>query len=131
MLVDEARKKDLKVGLSSSHFALNREFYPKWDKTFDTNDPEFYDLYWKPVKKEDPPTKKFPDHWWDRTTDIDEQYQPDILWCDFGLDKPGFEPVSQKDHGVLSRQRVGMEQSGRISGKEHEERIVSCGSDGP
>ena len=48
LLVDEARTKDLKVGLSS-HFAWNREFYPKWDPTFDTNDPEFEDLYGKAV----------------------------------------------------------------------------------
>lgn len=95
MLVDEARSKDLKVGLSS-HFAWNREFYPKWDPTFDTNDPEFEDLYGKNVKPEDPPTQEFLDHWWDRTTDIVEQYQPDILWFDFGLDKPGFAPVHKK-----------------------------------
>ena len=48
LLVDEARTKDLKVGLSS-HFAWNRECYPKWDPTFDTNDPEFEDLYGKAV----------------------------------------------------------------------------------
>lgn len=95
LLVDEARKKDLKVGLSS-HFAWNREYYPKWDPTFDTNDPEFEDLYGKPVKPEDPPTQEFLDHWWDRTTDIVDQYEPDILWFDFGLDKPGFAPVHKK-----------------------------------
>ncbi|QEG24317.1 alpha-L-fucosidase [Mariniblastus fucicola] len=95
LLVDEARKKDLKVGLSS-HFAWNREFYPKWDPTFDTNDPEFQDLYGKPVDPKDPPTQEFLDHWWDRTTDIVDKYQPDILWFDFGLDKPGFEPVHKK-----------------------------------
>ena len=95
LLVDEARAKDLKVGLSS-HFAWNREFYPKWDKTFDTNDPAFEDLYGKPVPAEDPPTQEFLDHWWNRTTDIVDQYQPDILWFDFGLDKPGFEPVHKK-----------------------------------
>lgn len=95
MLVDAARERGLKVGLSS-HYALNRQFYPKWDPTFDTNDPEYQDLYWKPVEKEAPPTQEFLDHWWDRTTDIVEQYEPDILWFDFGLDKPGFEPVHKK-----------------------------------
>jgi len=94
-LVDAAREKNLKVGLSS-HFALNRQFYPKWDPTFDTNDPQYQDLYWKPVDKEAAPTQQFLDHWWDRTTDIVDSYQPDILWFDFGLDKPGFEPVHKK-----------------------------------
>lgn len=94
-LVDLAKAEGFKVGLSS-HYAFNREFFPKWDPTFDTNDPEYYDLYGKPVPAEDPPTQEFLDHWWDRTTDIVEQYQPDILWFDFGLDKPGFEPVHKK-----------------------------------
>lgn len=95
LLVDAARKRDFKVGLSS-HYALNREFYPKWDSSFDTNDPAYHDLYWKPVEKDSKPSQEFLDHWWDRTTDIVEQYQPDILWFDFGLDKPGFEPVHKK-----------------------------------
>ncbi len=95
LLVDEARTKDLKVGLSSD-FAWNREFYPKWDPTFDTNDAAFEDLYGKPVPAEDHPTQEFLDHWWDRTTDIVDQYQPYILWFDFGLDETGFEPVHKK-----------------------------------
>lgn len=95
MLVDQARERGLKVGLSS-HFAWNRQFYPKWDPTFDTNDPEYEDLYGKPVPEDDPPTQEFLDHWWNRTTDIVEQYEPDILWFDFGLDKPGFVPVHKK-----------------------------------
>ncbi|MEM7784713.1 MAG: alpha-L-fucosidase [Planctomycetota bacterium] len=95
LLVDAARKRQFKVGLSS-HYAWNREFYPKWDPTFDTNDPEYADLYGKPVKPEDPPTQEFLNHWWDRTTDIVDQYEPDILWFDFGLDKPGFAPVHKK-----------------------------------
>ena len=95
MLVDEARGRNLKVGLSS-HYAWNREYYPKWDPTFDTNDPAFEDLYGKKVDPNDPPTQEFLNHWWDRTTDIVDQYEPDILWFDFGLDKPGFAPVHKK-----------------------------------
>ncbi|MEM6690012.1 MAG: alpha-L-fucosidase [Planctomycetota bacterium] len=95
LLVDAARERELKVGLSS-HFALNREFYPKWDPTFDTNDPDFHDLYWKPIEKDSAPNQEFLDLWWNRTTDIIDQYQPDILWFDFGLDKPGFESVHKK-----------------------------------
>lgn len=95
MLVDQARAAGLKVGLSS-HYALNREFFPKWDPSFDTNDPEYADLYGEPVPPEDPPTQDFLNHWWDRTTDIVVQYEPDILWFDFGLDKPGFAPVHKE-----------------------------------
>lgn len=94
-LVDAARRRGLKVGVSS-HYALNRQFYPKWDPSFDTNDPEYADLYWKPIEKDSHPSKEFLDHWWDRTTDMVDQYEPDLLWFDFGLDKPGFEPVHKR-----------------------------------
>ncbi|TWT40626.1 alpha-L-fucosidase [Botrimarina hoheduenensis] len=95
LLVDAARARDIKVGMSS-HFAWNRAFYPKWDPSFDTNDPEFRDLYGEAVRSDDPPTQAFLDRWWDRTTDIVDQYEPDILWFDFGLDSPGFESVHKK-----------------------------------
>ena len=68
ILVDKARQQNLKVGMSS-HYALNRQFYPKWDSSFDTNDPQYQDLYWIPVDKDAPPTKEFLDHWWRRTTE--------------------------------------------------------------
>ncbi len=80
----------------ASHYALNQEFCPKWDPTFDTNDPECQDLYWKPIEKDALPLQAFLNHWWDRTTDIVDQYQPDILSFDFGLDKPGFQSVHKK-----------------------------------
>ncbi|MEM8945289.1 MAG: alpha-L-fucosidase [Planctomycetota bacterium] len=95
MLVDTARAKDLKVGLSS-HFAWNRVYYPKWDPSFDTNDKEYRDLYGGAVEAEAPPTQEFLDQWWNRTTDFVDQYEPDILWFDFGLDAPGFVPVHKK-----------------------------------
>ncbi len=95
LLVDEIRKTGMKLGLSS-HFALNREYYSKSIPNADTNDPRYQDLYGKPVDPKAPPTQEFLGQWWNRTTDIVQQYQPDLLWFDFGLDKPGFESVHQK-----------------------------------
>ncbi|GAA3615005.1 alpha-L-fucosidase [Flavivirga amylovorans] len=94
-LKDEAEKQGLKFGMSS-HFALNRQYYSHKDPNWDTNDPEFQDLYWKKVDKGALPTQEFLDVWWNRTTDIIDQYEPDLLWFDFGLDKPGFTPVHKK-----------------------------------
>lgn len=51
---------------------------------------------WKPIVKGSRPSQEFLELWWNRTTDIIEQYQPDLLWFDFGLDKPGFEPMHKK-----------------------------------
>lgn len=95
LLADACRDHGLKFG-ASSHYALNREYFLKDDPAWDTNDPQYADLYWKPVAKEAPPTQEFLDHWWDRTTDIIDQYEPDIMWFDYGLDKPGFEPLHKE-----------------------------------
>ena len=95
MLADACRAEGMKFG-ASSHFALNRLYYGKNDPKWDTNDPQYKDLYWEPVEKDSEPSREFLDLWWSRTTDIIDQYEPDLLWFDFGLDKPGFESVHKK-----------------------------------
>ncbi|GAA3615295.1 alpha-L-fucosidase [Flavivirga amylovorans] len=95
MVAEECKSLGLKFGVSS-HFALNRQYYSRSNPDWDTNDPNYYDLYGEPIKKGDLPTQKFLNHWWDRTTDVIDQYEPDLLWFDFGLDKPGFESVHKK-----------------------------------
>ena len=95
MLADATRAAGLKFG-ASSHFATARGFYSKKDPTFDTNNPEFQDLYMKPIEKGSLPSREFLDLWWNRTTDIIDQYEPDLLWFDFGIDKPGYEEMHPK-----------------------------------
>lgn len=95
LLADACREEGMKFGISS-HFALNRAYYSKKDPAWDTNDPQYQDLYWKPIERNSKPSQEFLDIWWKRTTDMIDQYQPDVLWFDFGLDKPGFDPVHKK-----------------------------------
>ncbi|VGO12946.1 hypothetical protein PDESU_01500 [Pontiella desulfatans] len=95
MLADACRAEGMKFGVSS-HFALNRIYYKTTDPKWDTNDPQFADLYWYPRDKDSKPDQEFLDLWWNRTTDIIDSYQPDLLWFDYGLDKPGWEPVHKK-----------------------------------
>ncbi len=95
LLADACRAEGLKFG-ASSHFALNRIYYRTDDPDWDTNDPQYADLYWKPVDKDSPPEPEFLDLWWRRTTEIIDQYEPDLLWFDYGLDKPGWEPVHKR-----------------------------------
>ncbi|MGS0525248.1 alpha-L-fucosidase [Zobellia nedashkovskayae] len=59
LLADAVKAKGMKFG-ASSHFALHRIYYEKSDPTWDTNDPEFYDLYGEPVGNDTLPTKKIP-----------------------------------------------------------------------
>ncbi|TWT84090.1 Alpha-L-fucosidase [Planctomycetes bacterium CA13] len=96
MLADATRAAGLKFA-ASSHFATARGFYSKKDRAFDTNNPEFQDLYMKPKKSKDElPSQDFLDLWWTRTTDIIDQSAPDLLWFDFGIDKPGYEEMHPK-----------------------------------
>lgn len=94
-LFKEGRQQGLIMG-ASSHYAFNWSFYNKKDK-FDTTDPEFSDLYSTKGKNlEEPVSAEFKQKWWDRTVDLIDNYQPDILWFDFYLDTPDFADLRPK-----------------------------------
>lgn len=76
---------------ASSHYAFNWSFYNK-EPYFDTTNPEYADLYSdKGTDLKEPVSEAFKKKWWDRTTDLIDNYQPDILWFDFMLDTPDFD----------------------------------------
>ena len=88
-LFEAGREAGMIMG-ASSHFAFNWSFYNKKDH-FDTVDPEYSDLYsGKGQDLHEPPSSAFKLRWWDRTVDLIDNYQPDILWFDFYLDIPDF-----------------------------------------
>lgn len=94
-LFEEGRKQGLIMG-ASSHYAFNWSFYNKKDH-FDTVDPEYADLY-SPKGKDlsEPVSEEFKKMWWERTTDLIDNYKPEILWFDFYLDIPDFEEYRPK-----------------------------------
>jgi len=94
-LFAEGRKQGLIMG-ASSHYAFNWSFYNKKDH-FDTVDPEFSDLY-SPKGKDvtEPVSEEFKEKWWNRTVDLIDNYQPDILWFDFYLDIPDYAEYRPK-----------------------------------
>lgn len=91
-LADATRKAGLKFGMSS-HFALNWSYYLRTDPKWDTNDPKYFDLYGRPNNDPENPDDEFKKLWWNRTTDIIDNYKPDLIWFDFGLDKPAFKDL--------------------------------------
>ncbi|VGO18094.1 alpha-L-fucosidase [Pontiella sulfatireligans] len=127
MLADATRSAGLKFGCSS-HLATGRNFFSKKDPTFDTNNPDDWDLYMPPTEKGSPPSKEHLELWWNRTTDIIDQYEPDILWFDFGIDKPGWESIHKPilayyynkglewNKGVVFQDK-NMNKTSRIDGK--------------
>ena len=93
-LAKEIRKQGMKLG-ASTHYAFNWKYYIHSDE-FDTNEPAYAELYGKTHEQEAPATKEFMEHWYARTVEIINKYQPDILWFDFGFDRASFEPYRPK-----------------------------------
>jgi len=90
--------------LVALHHAENWWFFPHWLKEFDTSDPQYTGLYgplhnleWaehKPPRREglqswwkdqDKPDKDFLDRWLGKIYEVIDNYQPDMLWFDFGI----------------------------------------------
>lgn len=82
------------------HHAENWFFYPHWEPTFDTSDPQYEGLYgrahnleWigtggpqgKFFMSQQYPDKKFLDDWLEKTKECIDRFNPDLLWFDFGL----------------------------------------------
>jgi alpha-L-fucosidase len=85
------------------HHAENWWFFPHWIEEYDTSDPRYAGLYgplhnqeWakgKPAMDSrhdewdlmDKPSKEFLDMWLGKTCEVIDNYQPDLLWFDFGL----------------------------------------------
>jgi len=93
-LAKASKAKGLKFG-ASSHLAFNYSYFNK-KKEFDTADPEYAELYNDNKEPYSEVSKEFQKKWWNRTKDIIDNYQPDILWFDFYLDRPEFAEYHPK-----------------------------------
>ncbi|WP_010134258.1 alpha-L-fucosidase [Ochrovirga pacifica] len=94
-LTDEIKKQGLICGVSS-HLAFNYNFYNQ-QPYFDNSNPKYADLYAPPHQMGDSVSAEWlAKTWWPRTKEIIDQYQPDILWFDFYLDRPEFVPYHKK-----------------------------------
>jgi len=85
-----ARERGLKTG-ASSHLAFNWAYFNRKPE-FDNWDEQYDDLYGINREKTDAMTDEWRTIWWNRTRDIIDNYEPDILWFDFYLDKAAFKP---------------------------------------
>ncbi|OHX64122.1 alpha-L-fucosidase [Flammeovirga pacifica] len=98
-LLTALKSQKLKTGLSS-HYAHHWNFYPLSKGPLTAQ------------KLDQAVSKEFMQHWWNRTTDIIDQYQPDILWFDFFINRNEFKPYHEKlaayyyNKGIQNRQEV-------------------------
>ncbi|WP_228372756.1 alpha-L-fucosidase [Demequina maris] len=81
------------VGGASSHRAENW-FYFNGGRSFpsDVRDPDWSDLYGPAEREEVDPSEAFLRDWLLRTVHIIDQYRPQVLWFDWWIERPAFEP---------------------------------------
>jgi alpha-L-fucosidase len=87
-LAAAVRSAGMRLGVSS-HYAFNWEYY-EHSEEFDTSDPAYAALYGR-ADDGNTADSQFIEHWYARTMEIVDKYRPDILYFDFGFNKPEFE----------------------------------------
>lgn len=93
-LAQAVRRRGMELG-ASSHFANNWRYYTYQDD-YDTNDPRYSDLYSRPHPPNAPAPQEFLDHWYARTKEIIDKYQPSVLWFDFCINFPEFDQIRKQ-----------------------------------
>ncbi len=90
------RKQGLHFG-TSTHRAEHWWYY-NGGMTFDSDvqDQRYAGLYGPAQAEETQPDKTYLDDWLARTSEIVEKYQPDIVWFDWWIEQPVFQPYLQK-----------------------------------
>ncbi len=91
-LAQATRKYGLVFGVSSHRaehwwfFSGGREF------PSDVQDPRYEGLYGPAQPKETPPDEAFLADWLARTCELVDKYQPQLIWFDWWIEEPPFEP---------------------------------------
>lgn len=98
-VVGELRKatlaQGLKFGVSSHRLFHQNESYYLHNGKHDTDNPEYWGLYWKPFKNPKVEDPLFIEESLCRTVELVNKYQPDLLWFDAGTSKPQFKDFCQ------------------------------------
>jgi alpha-L-fucosidase len=95
-LAAAVRKQGLHFG-ASTHRAEHWWFY-NGGMTFDSDvkDPRYAGFYGPAQPDKTQPDKAFLDNWLARTAEIVEKYQPEIVWFDWWIEQPVFQPYLKR-----------------------------------
>lgn len=95
-LVDAIRRRWMVSG-ASSHRAENWFYFNTGFKArSDVSEADWADLYGPCQREEIAPNEAFLEDWLMRTCHIIDQYRPQVLWFDWWIENPGFEPYLRK-----------------------------------
>ncbi len=78
------KKQDMKF-MTALHHAEHWFYFPVWDKRYDVSDPRYAGLYGQSHEKGALPDKKFLDVWIGKLKEVVDNYDPDLVWFDYGL----------------------------------------------
>jgi alpha-L-fucosidase len=81
----------------SSHRAEHWWFYDQ-GMTFDSDvkDPRYAGLYGPAEPEKSQPDKAYLDNWLARTCELVDKYQPELIWFDWWIEQPVFQPYLQR-----------------------------------
>lgn len=93
-IVGELKEAALKEGLRfgvSSHRAWHWMYY-NFDESlgYDNTDPQYESFYGKPHAYGEEPSDEFVDDWFERTLELVNNYEPDVMYMDFGWHEKAF-----------------------------------------
>lgn len=95
-LAEATRRAWMVVG-ASSHRAEHWFFMnPGTRFDSDVRDPEFSDFYGPAQREEIAPNELFLEDWLLRTVEVIDKYRPQVLWFDWWIEQPAFEPYRRK-----------------------------------
>ena len=83
-LAKAIKQQDMKF-VTAFHHAENWFFFPTWDKRYDCSDPRYSGLYGPIHEPGAQPDKAFLDQWKGKILEVIDNYDPDFIWFDFGL----------------------------------------------
>jgi alpha-L-fucosidase len=72
--------------LTAFHHAEHWFYFPTWDSRYDIGDPRYSGLYGQIHPKDALPDEKFLNIWLGKLKEVVDNYDPDVVWFDFGLE---------------------------------------------
>ena len=95
-LAKAVRARGLKFGVSNhsiEHYTFINQLPPEGMKS-DLDDPALADFYW--AKHNEANLGRFLELWIQKNFELIDQYQPDMLWFDNGINHRAFDPMKLK-----------------------------------
>ena len=95
-LADAVQRAWMVIG-ASSHRA-EHWFFMNGGAKFDSDvrDPDYFDFYGPAQRAETAPNELFLEDWLLRTVEIIDKYRPQVLWFDWWIEQPAFEPYLRR-----------------------------------